>query len=128
MKWILRILLFLIACFALAIFIATFKHSIWPWFEVHTGTWPGATPYYGFWSGFGSDIGEATIIVGIYMAWRHHNCHHPWCWRSGKEVEGTPYIACHIHHPRHEFPKRAVTDAQMLAAWKAAHPEDKEDS
>jgi hypothetical protein len=38
-----------------------------------------------------------SLAVG---ACRKVNCHEPWCWRIGRHpVDGTPYIACHKHHP-----------------------------
>src|ERR1019366_5215564 len=37
-------------------------------------------------------ISEATIVVGILAAWRHHNCHVQGCPRLGRHVEGTAYI------------------------------------
>lgn len=55
---------------------------------------------YGFWSGFGSDIGEFVLIGGVIGAYRKHNCHVKGCWRIGLHpVEGTPYITCRKHHP-----------------------------
>ena len=45
-----------------------FAH-LWYWIEVHTGTVNESGPYYGFWSGFGSDIAEVALIGGlIHMA------------------------------------------------------------
>lgn len=69
------------------------------WFFVHTGTYNESGPYYGFFSGFGSDIGELAIIGGLVALVRHHNCHVKGCKRLGRKVEGTPYVACHVHHP-----------------------------
>ena len=79
------------------------------WFQVHTGTINESGPYYGFWSGFGSDLGEATIVVGIAATWRHHNCHVKGCARLGRKVDGTPYLACPKHHPDHQGYKRGVS-------------------
>ena len=39
--------------------------------------------WYGFWSGFGSDIGELGIIGGLVGLLRHKNCH----------VKGCPYAS-----------------------------------
>lgn len=79
-------------------------HAGWHWVEVHTGTVNEAGPYYGFWSGFGSDLGELTLIgavfAGIYGAYRKVNCHDPECWRIGKHpTEGGTFVFCHHHHP-----------------------------
>lgn len=92
------------------------------WLAVHTGTVNEAGPYYGFWSGFGSDIGEVTIIGGMAAVYRRHNCHEPWCWRIGRHpVEGTPFSACRRHHPalKNGKPRRG----HMTAAWHAAKKE-----
>ena len=51
-------------------------------------------PYYGFWSGFGSDIGEVTLIAGIGAVVHHHNCHNRGCWRLGKHTTGDGYKLC----------------------------------
>ncbi len=84
---------------------------LWWWVEIHTGSVGGGSgsAYYGFWSGFGSDITEFAIFIGIVQAFRHSNCHVPWCLRFGKQVEGTPYRACHKHHPAHEGSRRSVS-------------------
>lgn len=57
---------------------------------------------YSFWSGFGSDIGEATIVVAVLGVVRHHNCHVKGCARLGKheyEMDGAKYKLCRRHHP-----------------------------
>ncbi|MDE2469867.1 MAG: hypothetical protein KGL35_14290 [Bradyrhizobium sp.] len=57
-------------------------------------------PFYGFWSGAGSDITELALIGGLIAAYRKHNCHIKGCWRIGKRnVDGTSLIVCHKHHP-----------------------------
>jgi hypothetical protein len=89
------------------------------WFEVHTGTVNESGPYYGFWSGFGSDIGEATLVVGIFAVWRHHSCHVRGCARLGRPVAGTPYIACPKHHPEHKGSRRTVSIETIQAAHDA---------
>lgn len=53
--------------------------------------------WYGFWSGFGSDLGEAALLGAVYGAFRKHNCHESRCWRIGRHtVDGTPW--CNRHH------------------------------
>lgn len=74
----------------------------------------GSGPYYGFWSGAGSDIGELAILTGVLTMVRHHNCHVKGCWRLGRGVAGTPYIACHVHHPAHTADSRNVS-AETIA-------------
>ena len=88
----------------IALLIAFFDASR-HWFALHTGILHGGPDqYYNFWSGFGSDLGEATLIsavgIGVYTGVRKVNCHTKGCWRIGHHVlEGTPYILCRHHHP-----------------------------
>jgi hypothetical protein len=105
----------------LAIIFATWHDFYFHWFEVHTGTVNESGPYYGFWSGFGSDIGEATILVGIVTVYRHHNCHVKGCAHLGRRVDGTPYVACPKHHPDHLGGKRSISFEELKAAHKKAH-------
>lgn len=57
----------------------------------------GTGPVYGFWSGFGSDVSEFTLLGLAYGAYRKHNCHGRRCWRIGRHVvNGTPW--CNRHH------------------------------
>ena len=56
--------------------------------------------WYGFWSGFGSDIGQVVIIGGLITIVRRHKCHVHRCWRVGRHpVTGTPHVVCRKHHP-----------------------------
>ena len=75
------------------------------WVALHTGVLNGGPDkYYNFWSGIGSDLGEATLIsavgIGVYTGVRRVNCHTKGCWRIGKHrLDGTPYVLCRHHHP-----------------------------
>jgi hypothetical protein len=52
---------------------------------------------YAFWSGFGSDIGQVTLIGAVIGMFAKHNCHQKGCPRIGRHVvDGTPY--CNKHH------------------------------
>jgi hypothetical protein len=110
----------LVLVLALGVVFAGFHSTLFHWFEVHTGTVNESGPYYGFWSGFGSDIGEATLVVGVWAAWHHHNCHVKGCARLGRPVDGTPYVACSRHHPAHEGSKRNINQATINAAHRDA--------
>ena len=56
---------------------------------------------YQFWSGIGSDFGEATIVISILLIVRHHNCHVKGCPRLGHADEhGHP--ACKRHHTKRD--------------------------
>lgn len=48
---------------------------------------------YAWWSGAGSDLGEVTIIGGMVMIYRKHECH----------LDGCHRLAWHPH-PRHGHP------------------------
>lgn len=108
----------LLAIVVLALLIA-FLGALRHWFALHTGTLHGGPdPYYNFWSGFGSDLGEATlitaVIVGVYTGVRKVNCHTKGCWRIGHHpLEGTPYILCKHHHPI--VPNHGATHEDILA-------------
>ena len=74
------------------------------WLQVHTGTVNEPGPYYGFWSGFGSDLTEfaiiGTIATGVYQLIKKYNCHHPGCWRVGNHpAAGGQFSLCYRHHP-----------------------------
>ena len=96
------LLLLIVAGIALVLaFFDVIRH----WLALHTGTLHGGPDlYYNFWSGFGSDLGEATLItavgIGVYTGVRKVNCHTKGCWRIGHHpLDGTPYILCRHHHP-----------------------------
>jgi hypothetical protein len=98
----LLIVLVLAGVVLLIVFFDFLRH----WTAIHTGTvYSSNSPiYYNFWSGFGSDLGEATLIgavsVGVYTVVRKANCHAKGCWRIGHyPLEGTPYHLCTHHHP-----------------------------
>ena len=74
------------------------------WLEVHLGVVNEPGPYYGFWSGFGSDIAEFGILgaigAGVYQLVRRYNCHYPGCWRVGVHpAAGGQFLLCYRHHP-----------------------------
>jgi hypothetical protein len=74
------------------------------WLQVHTGTINETGPYYGFWSGFGSDLTEFGIIgaiaTGVYQLVKKYNCHYPGCWRVGNHpAAGGQFSLCYLHHP-----------------------------
>jgi len=88
----LTILGVLVGIVVVALFFATVRH----WLAVHTGTVNESGPYYGFWSGFGSDLGEVTLVVGVAALYKRYKCQT--CWRlAHHQVEGTHYRVCHHH-------------------------------
>lgn len=93
--------IFLIAAILLVLL---FFRALQHWAAIHTGTLNEPGPYYGFFSGFGSDLGEYAIAASVIGTaagmFRKHNCHVKGCWRLQKHhVEGTAYIVCKKHHP-----------------------------
>ena len=112
-------LLILAGLVLLIVFFDFLRH----WAAIHTGTIYSSNHavYYNFWSGFGSDLGEATLIgavsVGVYTVVRRANCHAKGCWRIGHyPLEGTPYHLCTYHHPR--VPTKSASHEQILEQYR----------
>lgn len=76
-------------------------------------------PWYGFWSGFGSDLAEITLIGALLGLLRKNNCHVHGCWRIGRHpVEGTTYTVCRKHHPDPPLSAEHVAQRHRIAqAW-----------
>lgn len=75
------------------------------WLAWYTGSYntPGIAHDYNFWSGFGSDLGEVTllsVLLTFGAAWYHkHNCHTENCWRIGlHQIVGGTYTVCRRCH------------------------------
>jgi hypothetical protein len=85
----------------------------WLWIHTGTGNEPGS--YYGFWSGFGSDIGEVTIIAGMLTVYRKHNCEVSGCWRLGRHDTAGGHTVCRKHHPDDKLTHQDVIDAHREA-------------
>jgi hypothetical protein len=80
------------------------------WLGIHTGTLNETGPYYGFWSGFGSDLAEFSILgaigTGVYQLVKKYNCHEPGCWRVGTHpAAGGQFLLCYHHHPDYQGKK-----------------------
>ena len=56
-------------------------------------------PWYGWWSGAGSDIAELAIIGGLVNIARRHNCEVHHCWRIGRHATAGGHQVCRKHHP-----------------------------
>jgi len=81
-----------------------YARSVGHWLQVHEGIINEPGPYYGFWSGFGSDLAEFSILgaiaTGIYQLVKKYNCHEPGCWRVGNHpAAGGRFHFCYRHHP-----------------------------
>lgn len=64
--------------------------------------------WYGFWSGFGSDLGEVAIVGGLASMVRHRNCEVHHCWRLGRHVTAAGHRVCRRHHPEDHLTAAAV--------------------
>ena len=98
------------------------------WLAVHTGTVNEAGPYYGFWSGFGSDLAEFGIIgaaaTAVYQMVKKFNCHEPGCWRVGNhQAAGGQFYLCYRHHPDYKGKK---PNAELIARLHQEHIERQE--
>jgi hypothetical protein len=101
------------------------------WLAVHTGTVNEPGPYYAFWSGFGSDLAEFSILgaigTGVYQLVKKYNCHEPGCWRVGTHpAAGGQFLLCYRHHPdfRGERPTHEMIERlhrQHAAQQQAIH-------
>jgi hypothetical protein len=87
---------------------AAVHHGYWlHWLSHFFGLDNLSGPFYGWWSGAGSDLGEYVIVVGLLVGTVHmvrrHNCREHRCWRIGihtyLDKDGTPHPACKKHHP-----------------------------
>jgi|SRR5271165_788048 len=121
------VLVLVLAVVGLALLVAFFG-AVRHWVALRTGTLHGGPDvYYNFWSGFGSDLGEATLIsavaIGVYTGVRKVNCHTKGCWRIGHhQLDGTPYVLCRHHHP--DVPSQGASHAHILdqhRRYKEAH-------
>jgi hypothetical protein len=65
--------------------------------------------WYGFWSGFGSDVGEVAIIGGLITMVRHRNCEVHGCWRLGRHATAAGHRVCRRHHPAGRLTAEQVT-------------------
>jgi hypothetical protein len=95
-----------LVCGAVAGIVFWLEHAraVGHWLQVHEGIINEAGPYYGFWSGFGSDLAEFSILgaiaTGIYQLVKKYNCHEPGCWRIGNHpAAGGQFMLCYRHHP-----------------------------
>lgn len=88
---------------------------IWHWLLHYTGSDNVSGPWYGFWSGFGSDLGEVTIVAALYGVYKKHNCGTRWCPRIAKhewtDEAGLVHHLCRKHHPGHSG--KPITAAEI---------------
>jgi hypothetical protein len=79
-------------------------HALANWFLTVTGSNNTSGTWYGFWSGFGSDLGEVALVGSLAALYHHHNCAVPRCPRIAHkkyEVPETKQYTCHKHHTQY---------------------------
>jgi hypothetical protein len=80
-------------------------------------------PIYLFWSGFGSDLGEVTLVAALVGLFRSHNCAVTGCIRTRTfPVAGSPWKACRKHHPHIDESNVRITPGR-IATFGDRHPE-----
>jgi hypothetical protein len=105
MKWRLPIAIGVVVAAAVAVTLWVLDRRVVDhWLAVHTGTNDVSGVYYGFWSGFGSDLAEFGIIgalgTAVYQVVKKFNCHEPGCWRVGTHPAAAgQFLLCYRHHP-----------------------------
>lgn len=110
----------LLALFGIAA-LATWHNQAWWWVEVHTGTVNEPGPYYGFFSGFGSDLSELALLAGIGGLLRRYNCEVHGCWRIGRHTTEAGHHVCRVHHPDGRLTAEAVRQAHHLHLRRREH-------
>jgi hypothetical protein len=102
--------------------------SVNRWLAVHTGIADMSGPYYAFWSGFGSDIAEfslvGTAVTAVYQLNRKFNCHQSGCWRIGTHpAAGGQFLLCYRHHPDYQGKKPTHEMIERLHRLHTEHEE-----
>lgn len=98
----------LISLLLLVVFLLPGREWVVSALAAHTEVWHGflryfgidhsSGPWYAFWSGFGADLGELTLVGAVVGSYRHHRCHVPRCWRLGHPDPSHGFPACRAHH------------------------------
>jgi hypothetical protein len=71
-------------------------------------------PWYGFWSGFGSDLTEFALIGVLLGTIRAHNCEVHHCWRLGRHTTAAGTKVCRKHHPDDHLTEESVREAHRF--------------
>jgi hypothetical protein len=71
--------------------------------------------WYGFWSGFGSDLGEFAIVFSLFSLVKHRTCEVHHCWRLGVHATAANHRVCRRHHPDDHLTASAVREAHHAA-------------
>jgi len=68
------------------------------WFLHITGIDTQQSPFYDFWSGFGTQI---SPLVAVFIWYHHHTCHIKGCYRFAK-YHVDDYMVCKKHRKQKE--------------------------
>lgn len=91
------------------------------WIAYWTGSanYPGIVHNYNFFSGFGSDLSEITLVFAIFSliahSYRVHNCEVTGCWRIGRHDTAANHTVCRKHHPDDKLTAKDVMEAHYNA-------------
>ncbi len=101
--------------------------SSWHWLS---WGWTNSAAYNFNSSEWGGAIWHAAELFGLYLLLKplyrkvihHYECDEHACTRIGHRIEGTPYRACHEHHPgRVHEPGEAITVKHLKEAHQIAN-------
>lgn len=93
--------------------------AVWHFFLHVAGIDDVSSNWYGFWSGFASDI---PLFGVFFVVYRRLNCHIDGCWRIQWRTHGD-HSLCRKHHPA-DPPK--ADDIKTAIKWSAMKPPDAE--
>ena len=88
------------------------------WLLIHLGIKDVSGPWYAFWSGFGSDLGEITLVGAVLAAYHHKKCVAKGCKRLGHADPEHGHPACRKHHSRREAIQSTTRDKEARSAQK----------
>jgi hypothetical protein len=90
------------------------------WLEHILGMDNLSGPVYGFWSGFGSDISELSLVGVMGAHLRAANCEVHGCWRIGRHLSAAGHRLCRRHHPDDALTEQAAVEAHQQAVADSA--------
>ena len=107
---------------ALLALVVTWRMGLQHWLAIHTGTLNEPGPYYGFFSGFGSDLSELALLGGVVGLLRKYNCEVHGCWRLGRHTTAAGHAVCRRHHPDDHLTVQDVAAAHEAAKAARRNP------